>query len=132
MKLKAAKKQQRKKPDINGSSSTALMETAPEKSKRHILNFQINAILYDTIQNIISSSHTAQDFNHVSSADLIRKALIAYKDGMVLTKLDEKGEKINTSIRVDQSLKDFYSGLPDRMRSKLTERAIRTYINNMQ
>ncbi len=92
------------------------------------LNFQINAILYNTIQNIISSLHTSQDFAYVSTSDFIRKALISYKDGMELTELDEKGEKINTSIRVDQGLKDFYSNLPDRMRSKLIERSIRTHI----
>ncbi|KHE90226.1 MAG: hypothetical protein K8F52_03860 [Candidatus Scalindua rubra] len=49
---------------------------------------------------------------------------------MELTELDEKEDKINTSIRVDQDFKDLYSNLPDRMRSKLIERSIRTYINN--
>jgi hypothetical protein len=51
---------------------------------------------------------------------------------MELTELEEKGDKINTSIRVDQDFKDFYSNLPDRMRSKLIERSIRTYIKNKQ
>ena len=51
---------------------------------------------------------------------------------MELTELDEKGALINTSLRVDQSLKDFYSNLPDRMRSKLIERSMRTYIENKQ
>jgi len=51
---------------------------------------------------------------------------------MELTELDGKGKKINTSIRADQGLKDFYSNLPDRMRSKLIERSIRTYIKNKQ
>jgi hypothetical protein len=55
-----------------------------------------------------------------------------FKDGMELTELDEKGALINTSLRVDQSLKDFYSNLPDRMRSKLIERSMRTYIENKQ
>ncbi|MCP4370288.1 MAG: hypothetical protein GY797_19560, partial [Deltaproteobacteria bacterium] len=71
-------------------------------------------------------------FTYVSATDFIRKALASYKDGMELTELDVKGEKINTSIRVDQDLKDFYSNLPDRMRSKLFERSIRTYIKNKQ
>jgi hypothetical protein len=61
-----------------------------------------------------------------------RKALTSYKDGMELTALDEKGDKINTSLRVDQRLKDFYSNLPDRMRSKLIKRSMRTYIKNKQ
>lgn len=132
MKLKATKKQQNKKPKVKNPSSSALMEAKPEKTKNKTLNFQINAILYNTVQNIISSLHTSQDFTYVSSTDFIRKALNAYKEGMELTELDEKGEKINTSIRVDQDLKDFYSNLPDRMRSKLIERSIRTYIKNKQ
>ncbi len=96
------------------------------------LNFQINAILYNTIPNIISSLHTSQDFTYISTSGFIRKALISYKDGMELTELDEKGEKTNTNIRIDQGLKDFYSNLPDRIRSKLIERSIRTHIKNMQ
>lgn len=132
MKLKATKKQQNKKPRNKNSSASAVMEVKPERSKNATLNFQINAILYNTIQNIISSLHTSQDFTYVSSADFIRKALCSYKDGMELTEQDEKGEKINTSVRVDQDLKDFYSNLPNRMRSKLIERSIRTSIKNMQ
>ncbi len=132
MKLKATKKQQNKKPKKKTSSASVLVETKPEKSKSSTLNFQINAILYNTIQNIISSLHTSQDFTYVSASDFIRKALLSYKDGMELTELDEKGDKINTSIRVDQDFKDFYSNLPDRMRSKLIERSIRTYIKNKQ
>jgi hypothetical protein len=132
MKLKATKKQQSKKPKTKNSPAPALVETKPEKNKSSTLNFQINAILYNTIQNIISSLHTSQDFTYVSSSDFIRKALLSYKDGMGLTELDEKGDKINTSIRVDQDFKDFYSNLPDRMRSKLIERSIRTYIKNKQ
>ncbi len=132
MKLKATKKQQNKKPKKKTSSASVLVETKPEKSKNSTLNFQINAILYNTIQNIISSLHTSQDFTYVSASDFIRKALLSYKDGMELTELDEKGDKINTSIRVDQDFKDFYSNLPDRMRSKLIERSIRTYMKNKQ
>ena len=132
MKLKAANKQSNTNLQNKNSSADAVMEPKPVKSKNTTLNFQINAILYNTIQNIINALHTSQDFTYVSASDFIRKALSSYKDGMELTELDEKGEKINTSIRVDQALKDFYSNLPDRMRSKLIERSIRTYIKNKQ
>ncbi|MCP5004710.1 MAG: hypothetical protein GY941_12345 [Planctomycetes bacterium] len=132
MKLKAVKKQQSKKQKTRKPSAPASMEAKPKKNKNATLTFQINAILYNTVQNIISSLHTSQDFTYVSATDFIRKALASYKDGMELTELDVKGEKINTSIRVDQDLKDFYSNLPDRMRSKLFERSIRTYIKNKQ
>lgn len=87
-----------------------------------------NAMLYQTISNMLTSAHTAQDFTYVSVADFIRAALSAYKDGMPLTEIDERGEKINTTIRADEALKNFYSSLPDRLRSKLVERALRTFL----
>jgi hypothetical protein len=42
---------------------------------------------------MIRSSHAAQDFTYPSLADFIRAALQAYKDGMVLTELDQNGPK---------------------------------------
>ena len=77
---------------------------------------------------MLTASHIAQDFTYTSSADLIRAALAAYRDGMPLTELEEKGEKLTTTIRVDRATKDFYSSLPDRMRVKLLERALRSFL----
>jgi hypothetical protein len=87
-------------------------------------------MLYDTIQNTLLAAHASQDFTYVSVSDFIRTALQNYSDGMSLTELDQKGDKISTTIRVDKELKDFYHNLPDRLKSKLTERAIRTFIKN--
>lgn len=127
MKLQAVKKSKEKRiPEIDS------VETKSEKTMNCALNFQINANLYNTIQNIIVSLHTSNDFTYVSSADFIRTSLDSYKEGMELTELDEKGAKVNTSIRLNQNLKDFYTNLPNRMRSKIIERAIRTFIKNMQ
>jgi predicted transcriptional regulator len=47
---------------------------------------------------------------------------------MVLTELDQKGEKTALTIRTDPDLKHFYTSLPDRLRTKILERAIRTYM----
>ena len=77
---------------------------------------------------MLSASHAAQDFTYTSAVDFIRSALQAYKDGMVLTELDQKGEKTALTIRTDPGLKSFYTSLPDRMRTKILERAIRTYM----
>jgi hypothetical protein len=77
---------------------------------------------------MMRSAHTAQDFTYTSIADYIRAALVAYKDGMVLTELDQHGPKMETSLRVDKELWLFYKTLPDRMRSKILERAIRTFM----
>jgi hypothetical protein len=77
---------------------------------------------------MIRSSHTAQDFTYASPADFIRTALKAYKDGMVLTELDQDGPKLETSIRVDQELWLFYKSLPSRVRGKILDRVIRTFM----
>jgi hypothetical protein len=87
-----------------------------------------DTILYDTLQNMIRSSHAAQDFTYPSLADFIRAALQAYKDGMVLTELDQNGPKVETSLRVNRELWQFYKSLPDRMRPKILERVIRTFV----
>src|SRR2546426_3842788 len=55
-------------------------------------------------------------------------ALKAYKDGMVLTELDQVGSKLETSLRVDRELWLFYKSLPSRMRGKILERVIRTFM----
>ena len=47
---------------------------------------------------------------------------------MELTEIDEKGPKTATTIRVNEELKKFYDELPNRLRRKIIERAIRTYI----
>ncbi len=87
-----------------------------------------DTILYDTLQNMIRSAHAAQDFTYPSLADFIRAALQAYKDGMVLTELDQNGPKIETSLRVDRELWQFYKSLPDRIRPKILERVLRTFV----
>jgi hypothetical protein len=87
-----------------------------------------DTILYDTLQNMIRSAHAAQDFSYPSLADFIRAALQAYKDGMVLTELDQNGPKVETSLRVDRELWQFYKSLPERIRPKILERVIRTFV----
>lgn len=99
---------------------------------RSVLTIRCNTLLYNTIQNMIATSHTAQDFTYASPADFIRTALKSYQEGLPLTELEEKGEKIETTIRVAHALKEFYTSLPDRSRAKLLERAIRTFIKQHQ
>ena len=47
---------------------------------------------------------------------------------MELTELEQFGTKKQTSIRVDNSLYKFYKSLPNQLRTKIIEKAIRTYI----
>ena len=126
----------RKNPtqDIAEETYPAMSPKQEEKTiyskYNHSIYIRCNAMLYNTIQNMLLTSHTAQDFTYVSVADFIRAVLQAYSDGMPLTELEQKGEKISTTIRVDEKLKAFYQSLPDRLRCKLVERAIRTFMKS--
>ena len=100
----------------------------PRRSGRRSIAVRYNALLYDTIQNMIATAHTAGDFTYKSPADYVRAALRAYRNGMTLTELDRNGEKVETSLRLDQELWEFWRTLPDQLRSRLLERAIRTYM----
>jgi hypothetical protein len=107
---------------------TAGEERVEKDTSRYSIAVRYDTLLYDTLQNMIRSAHTAQDFTYTSLADFIRAALRAYKDGMVLTELDQNGSKMETSLRVERDLWLFYKSLPGRMRSKILERAIRTFM----
>lgn len=128
--------QARKKHDLPGKGVSsdpqkarqASAKPVKEDAYRETLNIRFNALLYNTIQNMITASHTVQDFTYASPADFIRAALHSYRDGLSLTELEGKGEKITTTIRVDRATKEFYASLPDRLRSRLLERAIRTFL----
>ena len=76
----------------------------------------------------MKSCAVCDDFTFASLADFIRAALKAYKDGMVLTELDRGGPKLETSLRVDRELWLFYKALPSRLRAKILERVIRTFM----
>jgi hypothetical protein len=126
------KKSQEKRRGPSTPPSAAPVTPAKEEAAREGPHYSItvryDTLLYDTLQNMIRSSHTAQDFTYTSLADFIRAALRAYKEGMVLTELGQNGPKLETSLRVDRDLWRFYKALPGRMRSKILERAIRTFM----
>ena len=141
MDLRAARKAKEiKEAKASASSRPPLQFPTPDHNEREdrpkaerfpeVIAIRCNAILYNTIQNAVTSQHTAQDFTYSSPSDFIRASLQAYKDGMPLTELDEKGPKISSTMRVDQETKAFFSALPDRSRSKILERAIRTFMKN--
>ena len=98
---------------------------------KHSITIQCNTLLYTTLQNILKAMHTGNDFTYTSVTDIIRAALKAYQEGMELTEIEQFGLKKQTSIRVDDSLFKFYKSLPDQLRTKILEKAIRTYIKNM-
>ena len=139
MKLSAREKRQR--PDLDKKQAAANEQTQQTRSdaqsagqKAQVgaysqnIYIRCNTMLYHTLQNMVNSAHTAGDFTYVSVADLIRASLEAYAKGMQLTELDQTGEKMATTIRVNKGLRDFYGTLPNRLRAKIVERAIRTFI----
>ena len=109
-------------------SIVAAEVTTSRDSARHSITVRYDTFLYDTLQNMIRSSHTAQDFTYASLADFVRAALRAYQEGMVLTEVDRGGPKLETSLRVDRDLWLFYKALPGRMRAKILERVLRTFM----
>jgi hypothetical protein len=136
MELRAArlvKQGGEKKDGAAHPPSGAVAERKVEKEKggqSYSVCVRYDTRLYDTLQNMIRSAHVAQDFTYPSLADFIRAALQAYKEGMVLTELDQNGPKVETSLRMDRELWQFYKSLPDRMRPKILERVIRTFVKH--
>jgi hypothetical protein len=120
------RQEQRRGPSAAPTAAPAVIRDG----SYHSLTVRYDTLLYDTLQNMIRSSHTAQDFTYPSLADFIRAALRAYKDGMVLTELDQHGPKRETSLRVDRELWLFYKALPGRLRSKILERVLRTFMKH--
>jgi hypothetical protein len=128
MELHARSKRKEVLAPLATASETAGEKRAEKDTPRYSITVRYDTLLYDTLQNMIRSAHTAQDFTYTSLADFIRAALRAYKDGMVLTELDQSGQKMETSLRVERDLWLFYKSLPGRMRSKILERVIRTFM----
>jgi hypothetical protein len=110
---------------VQGATGTRRPE---QEVARYSITVRYDTLLYDTLQQMIRSAHTAQDFIYPSLADFIRAALRAYQAGMVLTELDQSGPKTETTLRVDRELWHFYKALPSRMRAKILERVIRTFM----
>ena len=130
MDLRAKKKTPLKQATLPISSPVEPAQPETNKIYEHSITIQCNALLYNTMQNIIQAQHTGNDFTYTSVTDLIRAALLAYQSGMELTEIEQPGKKKQTSIRVDDSLYKFYKSLPNQLRTKILEKAIRTFIKN--
>ena len=134
MDLKAKRKKQNSVQQVPKPQTSAPIKTASDETTNtyeHSITIQCNTLLYTTLQNTVKALHTGNDFTYTSVTDIIRAALKAYQEGMELTEIDQSGKKKQTSIRVDNSLYKFYKSLPNQLRTKIIEKAIRTYIKNM-
>ena len=131
MKIKAREKQKQsptKEADSSTKQPREQRAKAESKSYPYPITIQCNTLLYTTIQNTVKTMHTANDFTYTSVTDVIRAAIKAYQEGMELTELERKGKKKQTSIRLEETSYNFYKELPDQMRTKIIERAIRTFL----
>lgn len=125
VKIKARDKK-KSQPILEKTAAT--IETSASNGFATSIAVRYGTSLHSTIQNMIETSHVAQDFTFVTPSDFVRAALEAYRDGMQLTELDVPGEKREVKIRVHTDLRQFYETLPKGMRTKIVERAIRTYM----
>ena len=134
MELKARKRNAPVEPSLGEVNKIPPRINLPAKTGQfqYMIAIRCNSMLYNTIQNMLTASHASQDFTYTSVTDFIRHSLEAYREGMVLTELEEKGEKMFTTMRVDRVTRDFYRSLPDRMRVKILERAIRTFLKQQR
>lgn len=98
------------------------------KSNGYKITVRLSILLIDTLKNIITSNKAGGNFEYTNVSDLIRNALEAYKNGMMLIVQRTKDEKKETSCRVSKELKDFYCTLPKNTKSEIIERAVNTYI----
>ena len=136
---KAKKKEEAKAPAPKATrkkSSTPtdpkLAEPLQEEALEKSIQIQCNTILYDTIQNMITSAHTAGDYTFGSVADVIRSAIAEYENGMQLTEVAKVGEtKTTTTLRISTSMHSFYKSWKTRLRSQILERVIRTYLKTL-
>ena len=128
MKLNARKKHQEISPSTSEPVEPVSSSPAKEDIYDHAISLQFNTLLYTTLQNMIDNAYTAGDFTYTSVADFIRAALDAYQEEMPLTEMDVNGDRRNISLRVTKKQHDFYKSLPNRLRRKLLERAVRSFM----
>ncbi len=131
MDLKARKKPQPSpelvKPSVVPEvAEVAVSATARQESSEITIRF--DRMLYEQLQNSLAASHVVGDFSYVSVSDVIRAAMRAYQDGMELTELAPSGNKKGYTLRIDAELRAFYDTLPNRLKSQIIERAVRSYM----
>jgi hypothetical protein len=92
----------------------------------YITQIRIDLHLFDSIHNAVESAIFGGNYTIESASHFIREALREHAAGAPLKVAHENGTKKSLSIRIDQSLKDFWDTLPKRHRNHILERAIRT------
>jgi Arc/MetJ-type ribon-helix-helix transcriptional regulator len=126
--MKITAREKRNKPE---PVNMPARESEEQSTALLSLPIRCNTILYSTISNMIEAQHTGGDYTFPSVSDVIRSAIQARKEGMDLTELAQEGNKKATTIRVNQELFDYYKSWPERMRAKILDRTIRSYLKRL-
>lgn len=101
------------------------------KSKR--INCQISMPLIIKCQNLITSKHLVRDFTHDSLSDLIRKSLIAHRQGelpLTIPRPTNQPKKV-VGIILPLELWEYYQSFPPRHRTDTLECCLVNYLHNL-
>lgn len=103
----------------------------PNKSPEDfVIPHRCNAELHKDITTFLESCFEKMDYRYSGYSAFFRAALEAYIEGMPITEGYEKTKlrRVPTSVRVDKNLYDFYKGLPDRHKTAIIERVLRSFL----
>lgn len=92
------------------------------------INPTVSAAAVTEAQNALASAHTSGDYRYESIGDLIRAALRAYGDGLLLTQQPRNGRKKRHTVELPAELFERYEGLPRRSRGVIIERALLSFL----
>jgi predicted DNA-binding antitoxin AbrB/MazE fold protein len=127
--MKQLRAEKRRKNSSTPKTEESLSDNKTYSNRTYTIPIRVNSSLYDTLQESLDSLNTLGDYSYTSIADIIRKSLVAYQEGMELTEIAlNSGDKITTSIRVDENVYKFHKKLPNRKKTEILERAVRTFI----
>lgn len=96
----------------------------------HLIAVRLDPELLAAIRNALEAAWTVGDYHLASMADVVRAALRAHIRGdLPLAPLPRKSQRQRTSLGIDEPLKRWYDGLPDRKRGEIIERIVRAFID---
>lgn len=125
MELLAAKKTTLAKQEIHEKITNKNNDDLPKKDC--VIALRIDTLLYNTLQNYLSAMHNVSDYTFSSISDILRHILLQIESGELqnseVVRSDNK-TYIEITIRVNESQKQFWSSLPNRLKRAIMEKAI--------
>ena len=126
MEILAAKKQPTK---------TTIATTTSLHKKADRISIRINAMLYNTMQNYLSSMQSVGDYSYSSISDILRKVLLQMEQKQLPPNVsglqESNAQYIEIILRVTSQQKQFWQSLPNRSRRKILEKAVTVFIDQI-